>query len=122
MKNLFILSIILILSSCTDKKEIVKELSKNPNNTIDEYIKELGEPIYSYTSINDNIKPTVKRRWYRFLLEESSSDCNVELKEGKQVLDQIVEISFEPPLKIEFGCMRNPKELIKVREEILNCV
>lgn len=121
---LFILSLIL-LASCTDKKEIVENLKKNNNNTLQDYIKELGEPIASRKETSKYENPVIERErvWYTFLLKESDKkNCELELAEGKSVLDHVVNISFEKPMKVEYGCMRSEREMTKVKNDILDCV
>ena len=121
MKKLFFLFLIIVNVACSNKKEIVENLRKNPNNKFQDYVKELGDPILTRT--DDSEKGSLKRTWFTFLLEESSeNECNLDLYEGKKVLDHVVEISFEKPMQISYGCMRSQKELDAVKEEILTCV
>jgi hypothetical protein len=121
MKKLLFLLLIYVTVACSNKKEIVENLRKNPDYKFQDYVNELGDPIL--TRIDDSQKGTLKRTWFTFLLEESSeNECNLDLYEGKKVLDHVVEISFEKPMQVSYGCMRSQKELDAVKEEILTCV
>lgn len=123
MKKILILLTIILLSSCNNKEKIVENLKQDTNNTLEDYIKELGEPIAVSKSTNEYETPVIERTWYTFLIEESSKkSCELELHEGKSVLDRVVDISFENPMKVEYGCMRSVKEMSKVKNDILDCV
>jgi len=120
MRTILFAFLALLLVSCTKKREVVENLRKNENNTLTDYIKELGEPISARI---DSSSPKLKRVWHTFVLSESSkTECELDLYEGKKILDFIVEISFEKPMEIEYGCIRSQKELKKVKEDIMNCV
>ena len=73
MRTILFAFLALLLVSCTNKREVVENLRKNENNTLNDYIKELGEPISARI---DSSSPKLKRVWHTFVLSESSkTEC-----------------------------------------------
>lgn len=91
------------LTSCKTKSEMWYEMYKNKTLTLNDYIKEFGEPI--------NVKKEKNRTYYEFFGEENSKECN-------NNRDFVGTISFEIPRKYEGNCVTNIKLVTESKKNI----
>lgn len=106
MKLYIIPSVLILLctfTSCKSKSEIWYEMYKNNKLTLNDYIKEFGEPI--------NIKKEKNRTFYEFFGEENSEECN-------NNRDFVGTISFELPRMLEGNCVANIKLVTESKKNI----